>query len=101
MTKHLWFVYAYAKKAKNRKINDGKDAGQSPGFSSRGANIFKIPYWMCATTGGPNVKWGGTDFKWGGTGNTAPPGDAPGKMATSRKSKNHNRQSKTRHIAVC
>jgi len=22
LTKHVWFVYAYAKKAKNRKIND-------------------------------------------------------------------------------
>jgi len=37
----------------------------SPGFSTRGGNLFKIQYWMCAVTGEPNVKWGGTDFKWG------------------------------------
>jgi len=46
LTKHVGFVYAYAKKAKNRKINDEKGA-------------------------------------------------------TSRKGKNHNRQSNTRHISVC
>jgi len=45
LTKHVGFVYAYAKKAKNRKLMK--------------------------------------------------------KVATSRKSKNHNRQSKTRHISVC
>jgi len=46
-------------------------SGPSPGFSSRwgqkpyggaknqrGGHIFKIQYWMYATTGGPNVKWG-------------------------------------------
>jgi len=45
LTKHVAFVYAYAKKAKDRKMMR--------------------------------------------------------KVATSRKSKNHNRQSKTRHISVC
>jgi len=31
LTKHVWFVYAYAKKAKNRKINEeGGDKQKKP-----------------------------------------------------------------------
>ena len=40
--------------------------------NQKGSHIFKILYWMCAATRGPNVKWG-SQISNGGLGTTDPP----------------------------
>ena len=51
--------------ARPQDLAAGGGKNQEGPKTRRWGHIFKIQYWMCAATGGPNVKWGGTDFKWG------------------------------------
>jgi len=67
-------------------IKSNQSLGPSPGFRSKGVqkpqggHIFKIQYWMYATTGGPNMKWGAQILN-GEAGTTGPgAGDDPAKV---------------------
>jgi len=60
--------------ARRQDLAEGGGKNQKEGPKTRrGGHIFKILYWMYATTRRPTVKWEGTDFKWGDVLHCPPP----------------------------
>jgi len=62
----LYCKFETIEEARRQDLAAGVAKNQEGPKTRRGGHIFKILYWMYATTRGPNVKWGAHISNGGG-----------------------------------